>query len=424
MSAIFGLLVLVVVVWALLRRPGTSVLTTLPPNSPVGSTGVGAIGTPTAVAATTDAASAGPSGSAAASVAPVASPAASAVATPPPVAVEVTALEAIIFDRPTPPAGLNALIGTSTGFIAVGSDATNGGVWTSPNGRDWQRIENPPLPPAGEVHVLRDIVSWAGGFATVGWHGLQGGEFFETVVWASSDGLSWAEAATLPFLADATTAGGPGLVAGGGILCYGCPEQIAIWTSADGAAWTEAPDPPESENGSIVDVQAASAGLVGVGTVGGTEGFAAAAWTSFDGVAWTRVPHEPHLETARMLGVTQGGPGMVAVGTRGNLEIEPAVWTSADGVTWASVDVALGSGSMEAVAETGGRLVAVGNSAGRPAIWTSADATTWTATIVEDVGQGFLNDIVATPSGVIAVGGMTGAAPEDSHPLVVLAPLE
>jgi hypothetical protein len=259
------------------------------------------------------------------------------------------------------------------------------------------------------------------------------------------------------------TAGGPGLVAVGWDTSEGTADA-AVWTSVDGISWSRVPGDEGVFGGpgeqTMSSVTVGGPGLVAVGSDGFYDGVDrgqlgswrrdflgdAAVWTSADGITWSRVPHEATVFGGEgnqwMDDVTVGGPGLVAVGGDWSSGARAAaVWTSIDGMIWSQVtyDDAVFGGSqvtyddavfggvnaqaMNSVTSTGLGLVAVGRAwatsdsgsytdpDSAASVWASDDGLTWTWMGYDEAVFGsegnsrqFMNSVIATDLGVVAVG--------------------
>lgn len=131
------------------------------------------------------------------------------------------------------------------GWVAVGEDGRDAGVWRSGSGV-WRQLEGSPDLTAGGQWadlVIVDVHAWLDGLVAVGFVASADGDR-DAGVWISPDGESWRLLADEDF-------GGPGdqqalgVVAGDfGIVAVGCSQceddgaQPLVWTSADGDAWT------------------------------------------------------------------------------------------------------------------------------------------------------------------------------------------
>ena len=283
-------------------------------------------------------------------------------------------------------------VGSSSG-AAPAELGTDGAVWRSPDGLEWERVAIDGLGGPGDQRVL-DVVPAGPGLVAVGSDGPS------AAVWTSADGTSW----TRPTLAEAVfdgpgdqvavavTAGPDGAVVAVGTDGGAAEGDAAAWRSTDGgSSWVRVPPGPELGGPGVqvmADVTVVGPLLVAVGQ-GGT---GAAAWTSLDGTAWARAD----LGEGRVEAVAPGGPGVVAVGSVGGEggALDGRAWRSDDGRSWAPVpidDGPLGAADQElldvVVAEpTAGEPVigAVGRTNLGPgddgAAWASADGTTWVRT--------------------------------------------
>lgn len=325
-----------------------------------------------------------------------------------------------------------AVAGWAGGLVAVGQigplGKSDAGVWVSPDGVTWERLEDPEVLGGTGEQVMRAVVPWGGGLVAAGDSGPVGSR--DVVVWRSDDGRDWRRVESPSF-------GGPGsqmvlalCVWEGGLAAVGGDFtgefDAAVWTSADGETWQRSPHVPELFGGEgdqlLRAVSPWEGGLVAVGTDGinpqvlivrspdgavwerageadpslgssaGVEmrglvawkgllvavGFdmssnGVAVWRSEDAQEWERVPTPvPGSDTIQELyGITSFGEGLVAVGSVQLLGYtDAAVWESSDGSQWAlvqllsEVDDHHNDRQMWAVAPWGGGLVAVGQTHG------------------------------------------------------------
>ncbi|HEX7949478.1 MAG TPA: hypothetical protein VF494_03945 [Candidatus Limnocylindrales bacterium] len=145
-------------------------------------------------------------------------------------------------------------------------------------------------------------------------------------------------------------------------------------------------------------------------------------WTSPDGLAWQRQQDSPAFVSNRAFweeqvrALVQVASGFVAVGTESQQDAslaDAAAWFSPDGVTWARAPVDDGIGrTMDDVVATPGGLVALGESrysfhagfGGGTAIWTSPDGRVWTR-LADAVGPPpgtRLREVTRRPGGFLA----------------------
>jgi len=197
--------------------------------------------------------------------------------------------------------------------------------------------------------------------------------------------------------------------------------------------------PRRGTNGAVEAVAAGPEGWVAVGTVlqyddagDGDVRFAWRAgmvWTSPDGATWTAIPDDTAFAGASMYGVAWTSRGFIAVGNVKDeqpdpidphathvFSIQPAAWRSADGTTWAPIAVqglatgAQDGGRLNDVVEAGGLLVGVGcmdqGCLSGPAMWVADQSGAFNPVTNPDVRESAAaNAVIATPGGLVAVGG-------------------
>jgi hypothetical protein len=329
------------------------------------------------------------------------------------------------------------------GVVAVGSASAAGtgdldaAVWRSVDGREWNRASAGGALGGPGDQGMRDVVAGPAGLVAVG---TDGGS---AAVWTSDDGEVWQRRDH-----DEAVFGGSGdqrmeavavLPDGAGWLAVGSSAgpgdlDAAVWRSVDGQAWNRVPDDgalggPGDQG--MRDVVAGPAGLVAVGTDGGS----AAAWTSTDATTWTPAD----LGAGQASGVTAGAPGMLAaVGAAGGEGADGAVWRldlgSAGG--WEGAEATELGGPLDqelaAVTESEGLLVAVGRSTlgggDDAAAWASSDGgATWVRSphleevFGGDQAQRMLD--VATSEGLVVAVGWSGSTPESRDAAVWITDL-
>ena len=184
---------------------------------------------------------------------------------------------------------------TGGGFVAVGRDTDPAGsnfdaaVWRSDDGLTWERVALPADGFSGpESQGMNDVVSTGTGLVAVGRDGL------DAAVWRSGDGVTWervrSDVLQGPGAQEmiAVVAGGPGLVVVGYDDVGGERRRdAAVWTF-DGVDWSRAgadvlalPGGQELRAVAIVAGQVVAAGSDSAG--GDRDG---AVWTSPDGIRW------------------------------------------------------------------------------------------------------------------------------------------
>lgn len=213
------------------------------------------------------------------------------------------------------------------GLVAVGSDGSAAAVWTSADGRVWRRVAHDKgIFDGPGRHRMRSVLATAHGLVAVGGGGPV------AAVWRSPDGHTWQRSPVGAAPAGpqgheemrAVVSGGPGLVAVGRAIGARNPRRgggsAAVWVSPDGSAFQRLPHDETVFGGSghqaMKTVGRHHGGLTAAGWDGGRA--AAAVWTSPDGLSWTRLPHDEDVfggsGTQVIWSLTEGGPGCVAVG--------------------------------------------------------------------------------------------------------------
>ncbi len=233
------------------------------------------------------------------------------------------------------------------------------------------------------------------------------------------------------------------LILGSILVAAGCQPGTAVGPSTPSIAPAPSATAPASATPTIVpgpthwlevspDLPVDS-GMRDVATIDetvvvvGSTGSAPLVATSRDGTAWTRQPTDS-IESAGGAGMSALAPlatGLLAVGAG---DAGSLVWTTADGTTWQKVfasrpttqaEITAGASSyaaMASVAVGGPGYVAVGVSVPGlvddfgGAAWTSTDGRAWTiAPSTSQLLRAPLHEVVATTTGLVAVGGIGGA---------------
>ena len=197
----------------------------------------------------------------------------------------------------------------------------------------------------------------------------------------------------------------------GGFIAVGGDEvaDAAIWRSSDGVAWERiaGDDAVFGGEGAQYGYEVAARGdvIVVVGTAGSSGDERPLAWTSVDtGETWQRIELEG---TGRAWAVAVTDDRFVAGGD--------GIWTSGDGVDWRPVADDAGAFGIVSIAHSERGFVAVGNSDNQAAVWTSQDGEVWQRVPYDDdlfgvpihqltAGSTWINDVIATPDGFVAVG--------------------
>ena len=371
------------------------------------------------------------------------------------------------------------------GWLAVGPDA----IWTSATGQSWTLDSPAGISPADAGDRLSILAATGRGFLAAGQNPAEG----TAVVWTSPDGRHWQRMTTgqlgLPAygqtVSDLTGAAtrGRDILLSGHITTASGGRSAATWLSTDdGATWTGAPVPVDhGATGALAGIAASTAGFVAIrpgsrppgpsahtadgvvymsgngtswryvttltaanglqlGTVTeGPGGFAAlgrgpggdmAAYVSADGVSWRPgIAFGPAPDSVTGLTLTRGGTVIVTGSTGAAGHQRPYLALAPPGQGARAVPVAAIPGatvsqvSVDAVAVSGTRRVAVGEAGGSLAIWT-ATGSSWSsafAGLVPALAAGTaagtyaaaqkLTSVVHGPAGWLATGeAMAGTA--------------
>jgi hypothetical protein len=346
-----------------------------------------------------------------------------------------------------PGTGISSIAAGGPGLVAVGTDDVGWAIWTSSDGRTWDRVQQEFL------NAFSDVTTGGPGLVAVGSQPDpgSGGPGDEAPVWTSTDGTSWIEAPADPIFAGAwlqsVVEGGPGLVAVGHNQ-----DGLHAWYSADGIAWELASVPPMPAGArsggdawSGMEVAASNGRLVAIGQVEIGTGpnqyrVKTVVWTSGDGISWDEVQGVQIGSNEGEFEITTGPDGFVAMGTFG-------VWTSTNGERWQPasspdlrfdepqndyeirlLSVASGSGGYVlsgrefqcALPVDEGRFID-GRSCRVPqvALWTSADGVTWSRVALDPRFETWTARRLGTSS-IIALGSRYVVAGSDESGGVTL----
>jgi hypothetical protein len=224
-------------------------------------------------------------------------------------------------------------------------------------------------------------------FVAVGHHVSDG------AIWISHTGLDWELVALLEFEnpgggieVDAITLGGPGLVAVGREWLSEGLSIPAVWVSTDGRQWNRIEGLDRfSDNAAMVDVTQHGDTLFAVGYV---EQTMPAVWAFVDNAFWELVTVGPYITRDVVLtSIGSDGQRLAVTGSSDAEDVDARVWTSTnDGRTWVDrrQDAgAVGIPLLNDVVVTPMGWIAVGGdgSTYRPkvgaAVWTSLDGIAW-----------------------------------------------
>lgn len=301
-------------------------------------------------------------------------------------------------------------------------------IWTAAAGESWTRVSEQPgldvgitAPVSSPMKGIFDVASGPAGLVAIGF--AYDGPGGRPGIWRSPDGRTW-ERIQVTFGSSpadafysrivAVAASPQGYVIVGYVIDQVGPAvfraRAAAWTSPDGATWARSADTVDMDVGPCVDtgeepdcggmraVVATATGFVAVGQARTAPEFTVqsrpAAWTSPDGVTWTRSDAgldfggDETVNVGGLLsGVTVGGPGLVAVGTICQPDCFGAAAggvaaTSVDGSTW-TVTPVTGAAALEDVASAGSQVFALGvlnpdaDPRGDLQLWRTGDGVAW-----------------------------------------------
>jgi hypothetical protein len=135
----------------------------------------------------------------------------------------------------------------SDGFIAVTNDDESYEVWSSPDGERWDSIGTPSFPTSEGVRILWDTpvddLFPEPGIRLAVW--LEGpGAAQHVEIWATEDGLAWAQAAVLP--GDTTNLLDTPYRVPGGYMAFGSNDS-RVYFSPGGTLWSAMDGRPETD---------------------------------------------------------------------------------------------------------------------------------------------------------------------------------
>ncbi|NDC83694.1 exo-alpha-sialidase, partial [bacterium] len=258
-------------------------------------------------------------------------------------------------------------------WVAVGKNATNGVIASSPDGIRW----TVDISGTGTPFLFRvETVTWNGSLWVAGGGGSSGGP-----IATSTDGKTWTER-TSPFNPKCSTVASNGnmFVAGSYTDLY---NKIAY--SYDGITWVNAPIGNIFGRGVASDKGVYSIAWNGrLWVAGGDDEFDnIAIATSPDGINWTKRTTPGSLTIATVYSIAWNGSLWMAVGANG-LTGEGFVSTSPNGTTWTDITANIGATNpfvnIQTVSWNGARWFLGGNSPSPTGVLlTSADTITWTS---------------------------------------------
>ncbi|MER7546481.1 hypothetical protein ABTW95_26090 [Spirillospora sp. NPDC127506] len=340
--------------------------------------------------------------------------------------------------EPPPNEVPRTVAGSAKGWVALGGPDGNAVLWTSRDGRTWERLPAGAAQPFGKGTRVKEVHAAPDGFIAIGSTSRKG-DFSdaEPAVWTSADGRTWQIRSggrlDLPVRKGEVTLV-TAAASGGVLLLEGVhrpdPKKPArsrkVWRSEDGGGtWTESiiPVPKGGSRGMMIG--GGANGFLAVREVKGGGQF----FSSTDGKKWTKVAKLDVSGYKRVEAVLSDDQGFAAIVVRGR---DRLVSRSADGRSWkdagtvplqrgttvrgaalaggqsimvgtqdgdgdtdALLAVHDGSGgdvpidlskvagavrpdlAVTSLAASDGKAVAVGSANGEAAAWTSADGRTW-----------------------------------------------
>ncbi len=194
-------------------------------------------------------------------------------------------------------------------------------------------------------------------------------------------------------------------------------RRSVLWASTDmGATWEQIQG--DSVPPRIHDLIAGGPGFVAVGNANPSnsglpdlEPPHSAVWLSTNGQDWEQLPDEESFQLSRIEAIAELGGQLVAVGSHGvDEEVRPAVWTSSDGRTWSRIDISASFGAVDAIAAGPNGFVAVGISGTggwSAAAWLSPDGTTWTPQLLDETAGTTAGVVAVNQAGFVAIGRST-----------------
>lgn len=299
-------------------------------------------------------------------------------------------------------ASLNGVMEWNGTLVAVGrADLSRGAVWWSDDGSTWRAASVPDSPPDRAVHLqtpfgVGDRLLAIGITA----HPMGSGPI-GSVIWTSTDGVTWADTAASAQLQSAPL-GRVGVIGQRIVMAEGheTPTGSAFWVSDDGgSSWQRVEIEPGNgwwvHGGLVHDGR-----FVAVGTLseGGANEESAAIWTSTDGRVWDR----SDLGPGRALRIAEFGDGTLLV--IGSSEEDPMGWTSADGREWHRSEIDLACcGSDFAVTPSGFVTVQGADDGSESAVSTSSDGLNWS---VAGPYAGGMRDVAWTETFGVVIHGL------------------
>lgn len=263
--------------------------------------------------------------------------------------------------------------GGAHGWVAIGSRPGGGAVWTSQDGRSWQRLPDAAGDTFGPGNKVNRVIGTESGFLAIGENSRKG-DFSDSVpaAWLSNDGQRWealtGEQVGIPVrgkvsLIEAAATGSTVVMESLHAPDAKKAPFRRVWKSSDaGRTWSPAKLPAPKGTRSLA-VGGGKPGLLAVREIKSGSKSYAQTFTSSDGAAWKqggRIETPGYREVHRLL-ATDGG--YVAIVKRGN---DYLVSRSADGASWQEAGtLPTNSGrALQGAAAAGEQTVLVGRDTG------------------------------------------------------------
>jgi Protein kinase domain len=177
------------------------------------------------------------------------------------------------------------------GYVVAGEQTSQGrtfaGMWWSAGSRNWVLGYNGGLDGSKRPSTVYAVAATPGGFVAAGTHDTDGG------IWTSPDGRSWREQDMAPplgasslVLRQLAVSGSRVVVAGSAVTIAGDIPFIAV-SSDGGQHWSQAALNAPGGLGAVTALTASGAGFVAAGQLGPANSQRTVTWTSRDGLNWS-----------------------------------------------------------------------------------------------------------------------------------------
>ncbi|MFF5206836.1 hypothetical protein [Streptosporangium sp. NPDC000396] len=324
---------------------------------------------------------------------------------------------------------------TSSGFAAVGTtvlpDGTTGAVaWTSPDGRNWDRVDTREIGMPDKVRGLKAVV--AEGDTVVALGDPAQDQSTSVILRSADGGKTWLRTGTAP--SGVIPERGTLAVGSGGFVLVPTQQrsdkgEVGVYCSPEGDDWNRCGTITGlARDGSGVKRLASFSGGVAAITESGFERYAV--YTSKDGRDWRKTTDLGEVPgSLRALAVSDAGTLVVGGDERAaDVDNRLVLITAPKGGQAQPVSLAAIDGLTRAARETArvaageGRFVAVGAASGDAGIWTSTDGQSWKAggpaQILGGPRRQALSDVAQGRRGWLAVGS-TMIDASSTEPLLV-----